>query len=72
MPLEAGDEQGTGVARFTSVQLVRERTTDALADLTDPFVIVGGDCGVSAAGIADAGSRLMSTFSATRAAYSRI
>ena len=54
VPLEAGDDQGTGVARFTSVQLVRERTADALADLSDPFVIVGGDCGVSAAGIVDA------------------
>jgi len=54
VPLEAGDDQGTGVARFTSVQLVRERTTDALAELGDPFVIVGGDCGVSAAGIVDA------------------
>lgn len=54
IPLEAGDDQGTGVARFTSVQLVRERTMDALAELSDPFVIVGGDCGVSAAGISDA------------------
>lgn len=54
VPLEAGDEQGTGIARFTSVQLVRERTADLLADTDGPFVIVGGDCGVSAAGIADA------------------
>ena len=54
VPLEAGDEQGTGVARFTSLQLVRERTLDALADQGGPFVIVGGDCGVSAAGIVDA------------------
>lgn len=54
VPLEAGDEQGTGIARFTSIQLVRERTTDVLADLPEPFVIVGGDCGVSAAGIATA------------------
>ncbi len=57
VPLEAGDEQGTGVARFTSVQLVRERTAVALQDLDGPFVVVGGDCGVSAAGIAVAANR---------------
>jgi arginase len=57
VPLEAGDEQGTGIARFTSVQLVRERTAVVLQDLDGPFVVVGGDCGVSAAGIAVAASR---------------
>lgn len=57
VPLEAGDEQGTGIARFTSVQLVRERTLDALGDDSGPFVLVGGDCGISAAGIAAAARR---------------
>lgn len=57
VPLEAGDEQGTGISRFTSVQLVRERTAVVLQNLVDPFVIVGGDCGVSAAGLAVAASR---------------
>lgn len=57
VPLEAGDEQGTGVARSTSVQLVRERTAVALQDVEGPFVVVGGDCGVSAAGIAVAANR---------------
>jgi arginase len=57
VPLESGDEQGTGVARFTSVQLVRERTSVVLQDVDGPFVIVGGDCGVSAAGIAVAANR---------------
>lgn len=57
VPLEAGDEQGTGVARYTSVQLVRERTAVVLQDLEGPFVVVGGDCGVSAAGIAVAANR---------------
>ena len=50
VPLEAGDEQGTGISRYTSVQLVRERTAVVLQDLDGPFVVVGGDCGVSAAG----------------------
>jgi arginase len=57
VPLEAGDEQGTGISRFTSVQLVRERTAVVLQDVDGPFVVVGGDCGVSAAGLAVAGSR---------------
>lgn len=57
VPLESGDEQGTGVARYTSVQLVRERTSVVLQDVEGPFVVVGGDCGVSAAGIAVAANR---------------
>lgn len=57
VPLEAGDEQGTGISRFTSVQLVRERTSVVLQDVDGPFVVVGGDCGVSAAGIAVAVNR---------------
>lgn len=57
VPLEAGDEQGTGIHRFTSLRLVRERTTDVLADLDGAGVIVGGDCGVAAAGLAEAARR---------------
>jgi arginase len=57
VPLESGDEQGTGIARYTSVQLVRERTSVVLQDVDGPFVVVGGDCGVSAAGIAVAVNR---------------
>ncbi|MCO7256636.1 arginase family protein, partial [Dickeya oryzae] len=47
----------TGVQRFTSLRLVRERTADVLAELDGPWVIVGGDCGVSAAGLAEAARR---------------
>lgn len=57
VPLESGDDQGTGISRFTSVQLVRERTAVVLQDLDGPFVIVGGDCAVSAAGLAVAANR---------------
>lgn len=57
VPWEAGDEQQTGVAHFSSVQLVRERTAAVLQNLDAPVVVVGGDCGVSAAGIAVAASR---------------
>jgi arginase len=52
VPLEAGDEQGTGVARFGSLQLVRERLADVLGELEGAAVVVGGDCAVSAAAVA--------------------
>jgi arginase len=51
VPLEAGDEQSTGVARFSSLQLVRERLTDILDDLDGIPVVIGGDCAVSEAAI---------------------
>lgn len=54
VPLEAGDDQGTGVARFSSLQLVRERLRDSLAELDDAAVVIGGDCGVSFAAVAHA------------------
>lgn len=57
VPLGAGDEQGTGIARYSSVRAVRERLAEKLADLEAPWVIVGGDCGVSAAGVAEAARR---------------
>jgi arginase len=52
VPLEAGDEQGTGISRFGSLQLVRERLGDALGDLDEPAIVIGGDCAVSAAAVA--------------------
>jgi arginase len=51
VPLEAGDDQSTGISRFRSLQLVRERLTDALGELDGPAVIIGGDCAVSAAAV---------------------
>lgn len=54
VPLEAGDDQGGKVARFSSLQLVRERLADALGDIAGPAVTVGGDCAVSSAAIAHA------------------
>jgi len=52
VPLEAGDEQGTGIARFGSIQAVRERLADALEGLPDTAIVIGGDCAVSAAAVA--------------------
>ncbi|MCS0500673.1 arginase family protein [Protaetiibacter mangrovi] len=52
VPLEAGDEQGTGIARFGSLQLVRERLGDVLGELDDAAIVIGGDCSVSSAAVA--------------------
>lgn len=57
VPLEAGDDQGTGVARFSSLQLVRERLRDTLGELDDAAIVIGGDCGVSTAAVAHAVDR---------------
>ena len=57
VPLEAGDDQGTGTARFSSLQLVRERLRDTLGELDDTAVVIGGDCGVSSAAVAHAVDR---------------
>jgi arginase len=57
VPLEAGDDQGTGIARFSSLQLVRERLTDMLGDVDGTVVTIGGDCAVSAAAVAHAAGR---------------
>lgn len=51
VPLEAGDDVGTGIARYSSVRLVHERLTAELADADGDVVVVGGDCGVSSAAL---------------------
>jgi len=48
VPLEAGDSEGTGVHRFSSLRVVRQRIATALADDDDDTVVgIGGDCGIS-------------------------
>jgi Arginase/agmatinase/formimionoglutamate hydrolase, arginase family len=54
VPLEAGDEQGTGIARYGSLRLVHDRITAALAGVDGPAVVVGGDCAVAAASVESA------------------
>jgi arginase len=46
VPLEAGDEQGTGIHRMSSIALVRERLREVLAGSTGAAITIGGDCGV--------------------------
>ena len=51
VPLEAGDSEGTGILRYSSIRLVRERLERELAELDSTPIIIGGDCGVEYAGI---------------------
>ncbi|WP_411699406.1 arginase family protein [Conyzicola sp.] len=51
VPLEAGDSLGSGLARLGSLQLVRERSRDVLADVPDWALAIGGDCGIALAPI---------------------
>lgn len=51
IPLEAGDAQGTGVHRLSSVAMVRDRLRELLATIEGPVITVGGDCGVELAAI---------------------
>jgi arginase len=54
IPLEAGDTQGTGVHRLSSIMLVRDRLAQALRESTGTPIVVGGDCGVELAAISHA------------------
>ena len=46
VPLEAGDEQGSGVHRLSSVAMVRDSLVLELATVDGPAITIGGDCGV--------------------------
>lgn len=52
VPLEAGEAQGTGVSRFSSIQLVRDRQAMTLATVDGLAITIGGDCGVELAAVA--------------------
>jgi arginase len=52
VPLEAGDDLGSGVSRCSSLQLTYERTKEALAQTTDWVLTIGGDCSAEFAPIA--------------------
>lgn len=53
VPLGAGDAVGTGVLRYSSLLLVRERLRDALVAVTGAElpVVIGGDCGIELAAV---------------------
>ena len=57
VPVEAGESLGTGVHRYSTIRRVRERTEEALAQVPDWALTVGGDCGASLAAVAHASRR---------------
>jgi len=54
VPVEAGDAQGTGIQRCSTLLIVRERMDLALRLAPDWALTIGGDCGVSVAAVAHA------------------
>jgi arginase len=57
VPLEAGDDQGTGVQRASSIELVRDRLAQTLSTIDGPAITIGGDCSVELGAIGHALSR---------------
>ena len=51
VPLEAGETQGTGVSRFSSIQLIRDRLAMTLSTIDGMAITIGGDCGVELAAV---------------------
>lgn len=54
IPLGAGESLGSGIRRLTSLQVVRDRTEEALRGIEDVVLTIGGDCGVDLVPIAHA------------------
>jgi len=52
VPLEAGDEQQTGVHRFSALYQVRQALDDALAMSPERAMTIGGDCSVAVGAVA--------------------
>ena len=51
VPLEAGDAEQTGIHRWSSLRIVRERQSAALATIDGTAITIGGDCGVELAAV---------------------
>ncbi|WP_295012330.1 arginase family protein [uncultured Microbacterium sp.] len=51
VPLEAGDAEGTGVHRLSSLRRTGELIEEAVTAHAEPTLVVGGDCGVSVAAV---------------------
>jgi arginase len=54
IPLEAGDDQGSAVARLSSLLLVRDKQAEALRTADGWVLTIGGDCGVELASVSHA------------------
>lgn len=51
VPLEAGEELGTGVHRYSTLRQVRMAVDTALEAVTERVLTIGGDCSVAVAGV---------------------
>jgi len=51
VPMEAGDELGSGLPRLGSLQLVRDRVREALESIEGWPLLIGGDCGAELAAV---------------------
>lgn len=58
VPVEAGESLGTGVNRYSTIRRVHEATTQALAQVPDQAITIGGDCGSALAPVAHASERV--------------
>jgi arginase len=52
VPMEAGDAQGTGIARLSAVRRTAALVDEALSKASERTVVIGGDCSVSVAAAA--------------------
>jgi arginase len=57
LPLEAGESVETGVHRFSTLRRTRELVDLELAPITDPVMLIGGDCGVAVGAVGHAAAR---------------
>ncbi|SFS00025.1 arginase [Microbacterium sp. cf046] len=57
IPLEAGEAVGTGVHRFSTLRRTRELVDLELAPISDPVMLIGGDCGVAVGAVGHAARR---------------
>lgn len=51
VPIGAGESLGTGIRRFSAIQSVRDKFAEQLAEITEPVITIGGDCGCELAAI---------------------
>ena len=57
VPVEAGDAQGSGVHRLSSIVLVRDRLRETLDRAAGVPIVIGGDCGVELGAVGHAVAR---------------
>ena len=51
VPAEAGDAQGTGVLRLSSLRRTYDLITEAIGENSEPTITIGGDCSVTVAAV---------------------